>query len=103
MSAQRPLDGLRIAVLQTRHARELAALMEREGGRPLLAPCMREVRVEDDDDLRARLRELAAHPADVFIFQTGVGTRALFELAAEAGLDDGLRAAVRRSQVVARG
>jgi len=103
MNAQHPLEGLRIAVMQTRHARELAALLEREGGRPLLAPCLREVRVEDDDDLRSRIRELAAEPADVFVFQTGVGTRALFELAAEAGLGDELEAAVRRSRVVARG
>jgi len=102
-SAPLPLHGLRVGVLQTRHARELAALLEREGARPLLAPCLREVRAEDDGELRARLGQIAAAPVDVFVFQTGVGTRALFELAAEAGMDDALGAAARRSLVVARG
>jgi uroporphyrinogen-III synthase len=103
MSAVRPLAGLRIGVLQTRHAQELAALLEREGGRPLLAPCLREVRSDDDGELRSRLREIVASPVHVFVFQTGVGTDALFALAAEAGLDEPLAAVVREALVVARG
>lgn len=103
MSALRPLFGLRIGILQTRHAQELAALIEREGGRPVLAPCLREVRNEDDGELRGRLRDIVADPVHVFVFQTGVGTRALFDLAAGAGLDEPLAAAVRAAVVVARG
>ncbi|HXM54082.1 MAG TPA: uroporphyrinogen-III synthase [Candidatus Dormibacteraeota bacterium] len=89
--------------MQTRHAHEFAALLERQGGRPLLAPCLREVRNEDDDELRATLREVVATPVHVFVFQTGVGTRALFDLAAEAGLDQALADAARQAYVVARG
>ena len=103
MSALRHLFGLRIAILQTRYARELAALVEREGGQTLLAPCLREVRKEDDEELRERLRTLVAAPVQVYVFQTGVGTRALFDLAAEAGLDGPLLASVREAFVVARG
>jgi uroporphyrinogen-III synthase len=103
MSAIRPLFGMRIGVMQTRYARELAALLEREGGRPLLAPCLREVRNEDDDELRARIQEVVASPVHVFVFQTGVGTQALFDLAAEAGLAEQLATAARQAYVVARG
>jgi uroporphyrinogen-III synthase len=97
------LSGLCIGILQARHGRELAALFEREGALPILAPCMREVRSEDDETLRAQLAGLAEAPAEVFIFQTGVGTQALFELAAAAGLSDQLSANVREALVVARG
>jgi uroporphyrinogen-III synthase len=92
-----------VGVLQTRHAREFAALIERLGGEPLSAPCMREVRAEDDDELRATLGAVVAAPLDVFVFQTGVGTRALFDLAGEAGLAEALAETARGALVVARG
>jgi uroporphyrinogen-III synthase len=98
-----PLLGLRVGLLQTRYAAELATLVERIGGVPILAPCLREVRNEDDAELRERLRAVVAAPVDAFVFQTGVGTEALFDLAAEAGLGEPLAEAVRGSLVVARG
>jgi uroporphyrinogen-III synthase len=103
MSMLQPLHGMRVGLLQSRYAHELAALIQREGGVPLMAPCLREVRNEDDDELRARLGELVGAPPDVFVFQTGVGTQALFDLAGAAGLHDRLADAVRGAFVVARG
>jgi uroporphyrinogen-III synthase len=103
VDAPPPLLGRTVGILQTRHAHELAALVERYGGVPLAAPCMREVRAGDDEELRGRIRALVAEPAGVFVFQTGVGTTALFELAAEAGLDGALAEAVLGALVVARG
>ena len=98
-----PLAGRRIGVLQARHGREFAALLEREGASVLWAPCMREVRSDDDEELRARLAEVVRRPPDVFVFQTGVGARAVFELAAASGLDEGLAGAMRSALLVARG
>lgn len=97
-----PLLGMRVGVLQTRHGKELASLVERLGAVPIMAPCLREVR-NDDEELRAGLRAVVAAPPRVFVFQTGVGTKALFDLAAAAGLGDGLSRAVRGALVVARG
>jgi uroporphyrinogen-III synthase len=98
-----PLAGLRVGLLQARYVHELAALIEREGAVPLLAPCMREVRNDGDDGLRARLIEITEAPVDVFVFQTGVGTQALLDLAEGDGLRDGLAERVEGSLVVARG
>jgi uroporphyrinogen-III synthase len=98
-----PLHGQRVGLLQARYAQELAALIQREGGVPLMAPCLREVRNEDDDELRSRLRDLVGAPVDVFVFQTGVGTQALFDLAEAEGLRERLADAVRGSLVLARG
>lgn len=103
MSGPLSLHGLRVGILQTRYAQELAALVERAGGVPILAPCMREVRNEDDEELQTRLREAVSAPAEVFVFQTGVGTQALFDLAGEAGLRERLAETVRGALVVARG
>lgn len=102
-TGHRPLLGLRVGLLQTRYAAELATLVERIGGVPILAPCLREVRNEDDEELRERLRALVSAPVDVFVFQTGVGTAALFDLAAEAGVGEPLADVVRGALVVARG
>src|SRR5207237_992259 len=60
----RPLAGIRVGILQTRYGGEFAALIEREGGLPLLAPCMREVRVDDMQRLRGSLDEVAREPVD---------------------------------------
>jgi uroporphyrinogen-III synthase len=94
---------MRVGLLQTRYAHELATLIERIGGVPVLAPCLREVRNDDDAELRERLRAIVAAPVHVFIFQTGVGTTALLDLAAEAGLAEALSEAVHGALVVARG
>jgi uroporphyrinogen-III synthase len=103
MGGHLPLLGLRVGLLQTRYAPELATLVERIGGVPIVAPCLREVRNEDDEELRERLRAVVSAPVHVFVFQTGVGTAALFDLAAEAGLADPLSEAVRGALVVVRG
>jgi uroporphyrinogen-III synthase len=97
------LAGVRVGVLQARHARDFSALLEREGAAVVLAPCLREVRGDGDDGLAAALRDVTSRPPDLFVFQTGVGTRALFDLAARAGLDGPLAAAARGARVLARG
>lgn len=99
----RPLAGIRVGILQTRYAGEFASLVEREGGVPLLAPCLREVRVEDSGALRAALEDAVREPVALFVFQTGVGTTALLEMAAEMGLAERLAERIRASTVVARG
>src|SRR5258708_28263096 len=100
MGTPRPLLGLRVGLLQTRYAHELAALIERIGGVPVLAPCLREVRNDGDEELRERLSEVVSAPVHVFIFQTGVGTAALFDLAGEAGLGGRLAETVQGALVV---
>jgi uroporphyrinogen-III synthase len=79
------------------------SLLEREGATCVHAPCLRERRNDDDEELRRRLAELIEEPADLYVFQTGVGTRALFALASDAGLAEDLTRIVRAGEVAARG
>jgi len=86
-------------VLESRLGRELADLIEKRGARALLAPALAEVPDIDRDRIAALLEALEARPPRAAVFQTGVGTRALFEAADAQALLDLLAKCV----VVARG
>ena len=97
------LTGIRIGVLQARHAEVLASLLRQRGGEVMVAPVLREETVEDLRPLRETLERLASDPVDVAVFQTGVGAVRLLELAASIGLDGALRRRLAEATVLARG
>jgi uroporphyrinogen-III synthase len=92
-----------IGILQTRHASVLAGLIERQGGRPLVAPTLREETIDELDPLRQVLERLAAEPVHLAIFQTGVGVSRLFDLAETLGLDKVLSTRLAETRVLTRG
>jgi len=97
------MHGKLVAILESRTGAHLGELIARRGGRPLLAPALAEVPDIDPQALRALLREWRTTPVQVAIFQTGVGTRALFQAAdvLELGAELGTRLAA--ATVVVRG
>src|SRR5438309_1848897 len=80
-----------------------AGTRRRRGGTPLLAPCLREVPVDDRDILHDALREIAARRLDVAVFQTGVGAAAFLDAAEQAGCADAIRERLAAAVVVERG
>src|SRR5256885_7447204 len=69
--------GLRVAAFESRMAEQMIQLIERYGGRPLVAPSMREVPLEENADvLRFGERPLSGE-VDFVIFLTRVRTRLL--------------------------
>jgi uroporphyrinogen-III synthase len=70
-------NGLRVLSLESRRAIEMARLIANYGGRPIVAPSMREVPLESNTEALAFARTLAGGGFDMAIFLTGVGTRAL--------------------------
>jgi uroporphyrinogen-III synthase len=97
------LQDKRIALLESRLGEQIAGLLTREGALPLHAPALAEVPDTDLDLLAAFLDACIARPPDMFVFQTGVGTRALFEAAEQLGRGDQLSALMARAQVAVRG
>ncbi len=97
------LGGRTVALMQTRHAAEIAALVERHGGVPVAAPCLREADVDDPAPVVESLAGVAAAPLDLAVFQTGVGTDRLLAAAAAAGLAGAITARLQAAVVVARG
>lgn len=96
-------NGRTVLVLESRRAREMATLVETFGGRPLVAPSMREVPRETDDDALALADGIVAGTFDAVIFLTGVGARALLAAVARAGRREAFVDALRRSRVIVRG
>jgi uroporphyrinogen-III synthase len=99
------LAGRRVIVLESRRAAEMASLVARQGGEPIVAPTMREVPLTAGPEVRAFAEALRVGALDVVILLTGVGTRAL---AASLEADDvmtreALGEALSRTRVLARG
>jgi len=92
-----------IAILEARLGRQFAELIEKRGGSPLHAPALAEVADVDRDAIARLVADLEARPPAVVIFQTGVGTRALFEATDALGLTARLLALLARSTVAVRG
>ena len=97
------LEGLTVGILETRHADVLADLVRRRGANVLVAPILREETVADLQPLGETLKRLATGAVDLAVFQTGVGTVRLFDLAAQMGLDEVLRPRLAEARVLARG
>lgn len=92
-----------VAILETRAGAHLAELVARRGGTPLLAPALEEVPDIDPHAVQALLAQWRAQPFKICIFQTGVGTRALFAATDAANLSAELQERLAASTVVVRG
>ena len=94
---------LRVVSLESRHAAELARLLERHGCQPISAPSMREIPLSDQHEAFEFGAPLLARELDVLVLLTGVGTRLLIDaLATRWPLPDVL-AALERVTLVCRG
>jgi uroporphyrinogen-III synthase len=92
-----------VAILETRAGAHLAELVERRGGVPLLAPALEEVADLDPQAVHSLLAQWRVQPFRICIFQTGVGTRALFSAADAAGLTAEMQERLAASTIVVRG
>ena len=81
----------------------MAALVTTYGGRPILAPALREVSLDSNSQALAFADALIAGSFDLVILLTGVGTRALLEVVEHAGKRDAFVAALRQTKVAPRG
>ena len=97
-------DGLRVLVLESRRSREMASLVTSYGGRPLVAPSMREVPLESNLEALAFADGLGRGAFDLVVLLTGVGTRVLLAAVEHArGTRDPFVAALRETRIAARG
>ncbi|MFQ5666344.1 MAG: uroporphyrinogen-III synthase [Candidatus Binatia bacterium] len=97
------LAGLRVVSFESRRAAEIAELIRRYGGTPILAPSMREVPRNDDTRAVDYLSRLAAGEIEIVVLMTGVGLRMLLDAAADQWPRDRVVAALKRATLVARG
>ena len=97
------MSGKTVAILESRSGAQLAELVRRRGWTPLLAPALAEVPDMDTGFIAAFVAGLEVRRAQAAIFQTGVGTRALFEATDALCLTARLLALLASMTVVVRG
>lgn len=95
--------GLPVVFFEARRSAEMGSLIERNGGVPLPAPALREVRSPASPETLTFARDLEAGHFDLVVLLTGVGTRALADEIAEPLPRDRFVAALSKTRVVARG
>lgn len=95
--------GKTIAILENRYGEELAALLTKRGALAMRAPALDEIPDYDTEYIAQLVQRLESDPPRAFIFQTGVGTLALFQAADSLNLTGRLLDILARTKVVARG
>lgn len=97
------LRGLRVVSFESRRAKEMAELIRRYGGEPIVAASMREIPLSDNRAALEFLPQLEAGKFDLLILMTGVGTRTLNEALRTRYPQERITAALRKTTLLARG
>lgn len=97
------LKGQVVAVFESRRANEMARLVERHGGVPIVAPTMKEVPLVAGPEVRAFAEALRRRELDAVLLLTGVGTRALVAALADVMAAEEFRDALLALHTFARG
>lgn len=92
-----------MAILEARLGQELAALLERRGARVLHAPALAELPEVDPVAIATLVASLERRAPKLAIFQTAVGTEALFAATDRLGLTARLVQALDGALIAARG
>ena len=100
---ERGFGGLRVAAFESRMAAEMSRLIEAHGGRPLVAPSMREIPLEQHTEALEFGDRLLVGEFDTLVLMTGVGTRTLVQILATRHPRDAILAALRGVTRVCRG
>ena len=95
--------GLRVAAFESRLAEQMRQLIERYGGRPLVAPSMREVPLEENADALRFGERLLAGEFEMVLLLTGVGTRFMLKVLDSRWPREQTLAALGKTILVARG
>jgi uroporphyrinogen-III synthase len=98
-----PFDGLRVLSLESRRADEMATLIRKQGGEPIVAPSMREVDLGKHEEAFEFGRRLLAGEFDCVILLTGVGTRLLWKTLLTRYSEPDLKAALAKVTIMVRG
>jgi uroporphyrinogen-III synthase len=92
-----------VAILETRTGAHLGELIARRGGVPMLAPALEEVPDVEPQTVVSLLETWRTSPYRLVIFQTGVGTRALFQMTDSLGSTAEFLSLLADAVVVVRG
>jgi uroporphyrinogen-III synthase len=96
-------QGLRVLALESRRRAEIASIITAYQGRPVSAPSMREVPLDVNTAAFAFVDAFVRDEYEVFVALTGVGLRAVLDVAGQSVGRQAFIDALARALVIARG
>ena len=102
-SPRNDLQGLKVVSFESRRAKEMAELIRRYGGEPIVAPSMREIPLSENHRALELLPKIEAGEVEILILMTGVGTKTLNEILLTRYPQEKIVTALKSVQLVARG
>ena len=96
-------NGLRVLALESRRQREMAQLINNNGGEPMVVASTRDVPIEHNPEINQFVSALLAEKFQVVIFLTGVGARALVQAAEAVCPREKFVDALKKTTIIARG
>ncbi|HEY3178124.1 MAG TPA: uroporphyrinogen-III synthase [Casimicrobiaceae bacterium] len=93
----------KVAILESRLGQQMIDLVAKRGGVPIHAPALAEVADVDPTFVARLIDDIQKVPAKLAIFQTGVGTRALFAATDALGATDKLLQILAATTIAVRG
>ena len=94
---------MKVLSLESRRATEIGELIRRQGGNACVAPSMREIPLESNEEMFRFAEALFAGVYEMMVFLTGVGTRALDRALASHYPETAFAEALREITIAARG
>lgn len=101
--ATRGFAGMTVVAFESRMADQMAALIARHGGNPLVAPSLQEIPLENNTEALDFAKDLIAGNVDLLILLTGVGTRTLVDVWKPQFPLEVIRQALTNTTLVCRG
>ena len=101
--AHASFKGLRVLSLESRRASEVAKLIRTYGGEPVVVPSMREIPLSSNTEALDFADALMRGEFDLVVFFTGIGVRALLNVAQTRHDREAFLGALRKVKIAARG
>ena len=98
-----PLTGLRVLSLESRRAKEIGALIQREGGDPFVAPSVQEKALDGEGEGVQFVERLESGEFDLLICMTGTGLAFLRDQLVPVGAVERLGSALKKVTILSRG
>src|SRR6185503_5207534 len=96
-------EGLKVLSMESRRAKEMEALIRKEGGDPFLAPSVQERALDDHGEAMRFVERLESGDFDMVICMTGTGLAFLRDQVTPHVSVERLGCALRKATIVSRG
>ncbi|WP_221565800.1 uroporphyrinogen-III synthase [Alkalihalobacillus sp. TS-13] len=96
------LEGKHIVLTGSRRTEEMCALVEKQGGIPIVKPAQGTVFL-DEKEVEPEIIRIVKEGVDWIVFTTGIGAETLFKIAENLGIYERFITTIKKAKVATRG